>query len=68
MKSVELSEKTKVENPLVITLCSYINCDKGKVITDKVTCNGMFFLKDCPKCEGRGYIIENLYESKDLNE
>ena len=38
-----------------IQLCTEIMCDKGSVITDVVSEDGKFFLKKCPKCDGRGF-------------
>ena len=37
-----------------LVLCTNINCDKGKVITDRVTSEGRFELDDCPECGGKG--------------
>ena len=41
-----------------IYLCDEKMCDNGKVITDKVSEDGKFLLKDCPKCNGKGFYIK----------
>ena len=38
-----------------IELCPNPICDRGQVITDRVTPEGKFELDPCPECEGRGF-------------
>ena len=40
-----------------IKLCDHAQCDKGKVITDRVTEDGKFELDDCPVCDGKGFYL-----------
>jgi hypothetical protein len=41
-----------------LELCTNINCDRGKVVTDEVTDEGRFVLKDCDVCNGRGFKLK----------
>jgi len=41
-----------------IELCKEINCDKGKVITNKVSEDGKFELDNCSVCKGRGFKLK----------
>jgi len=41
-------------------LCTNINCDKGKVITSRVTEEGRFELDDCSECKGRGFRLKRV--------
>lgn len=38
-----------------LELCTNIDCDSGRVVTDKVSEDGKFVLADCPECGGRGF-------------
>lgn len=39
-----------------LELCHKIECDGGKVVTNRITKDGKFILEDCPNCKGRGFL------------
>ena len=56
--------KVNIKN---IYLCDEKMCDDGKVVTDEVTEDGKFVLKDCPKCQGRGFYEKKTNEKREGN-